>query len=161
MSQALPTELNVSAISATTIKPYTLRIVMPPREPVPGIVLYLQRVGLGKTGLCCAQNKKSLPGGKSFGYIREKSRVCDEKERMRTWTDKHKIGQVNCNVKVRDIIDILIADGWSQIAQRGSHRQFKHPDRQGKVTVPGHMSDDLSPGTLKSILRQSGLEERR
>jgi predicted RNA binding protein YcfA (HicA-like mRNA interferase family) len=61
--------------------------------------------------------------------------------------------------KVRDIIRRLEEDGWVQVSQRGSHRQFKHPTKPGKVTVPGKMSDDLAPGTLKSILRQAGLEE--
>jgi predicted RNA binding protein YcfA (HicA-like mRNA interferase family) len=40
---------------------------------------------------------------------------------------------------------------------RGSHRQFKHPVKPGRVTVPGHPADDLSPGMLSSILKQAGL----
>ena len=61
-------------------------------------------------------------------------------------------------MKVRDVIRLLQADGWVQVAQRGSHRQFKHPTKPGKVTVPGQPSDDLPPGTFRSILRQAGLE---
>jgi predicted RNA binding protein YcfA (HicA-like mRNA interferase family) len=61
-------------------------------------------------------------------------------------------------MKVRDVLDRLSDDGWIQIAQRGSHRQLEHPTKPGKVTVPGKMSDDVPPGTLKSILRQAGLE---
>jgi predicted RNA binding protein YcfA (HicA-like mRNA interferase family) len=62
-------------------------------------------------------------------------------------------------MKVRDVIRLLEDDGWSQISQKGSHRQFKHPTKPGKVTVPGKMSDDLPGGTLKSILRQAALED--
>jgi predicted RNA binding protein YcfA (HicA-like mRNA interferase family) len=61
-------------------------------------------------------------------------------------------------MKVREVLRLLTDDGWSQIAQKGSHRQFRHPLKPGKVTVPGKLSDDLPPGTLKSILRQAGLE---
>jgi predicted RNA binding protein YcfA (HicA-like mRNA interferase family) len=62
-------------------------------------------------------------------------------------------------MKVRDVLRSLAKDGWVQAAQRGSHRQLQHPTKPGKVTVPGNLSDDLPPGTLKSILRQAGLEK--
>lgn len=61
-------------------------------------------------------------------------------------------------MKVREVVRLLADDGWFQATQKGSHRQFKHPLKSGKVTVPGKMADDLPPGTLKSILRQAGLE---
>lgn len=61
-------------------------------------------------------------------------------------------------MKVRDVIRLLANDGWVQVAQKGSHRQFKHPTKAGKVTVPGKMSDELPMGAYKSILRQAGLE---
>ncbi|MGB5347782.1 MAG: type II toxin-antitoxin system HicA family toxin [Woeseia sp.] len=54
---------------------------------------------------------------------------------------------------------MLRADGWVEIARRGSHRQLKHPRKIGRVTVPGKPSDDLAAGTLNSILKQSGLKE--
>ena len=57
------------------------------------------------------------------------------------------------------MIRLLTDDGWVQASQKGSHRQFRDPVKQGKVTVPGHLSDDLPIGTLKSILRQAGIEE--
>ena len=60
-------------------------------------------------------------------------------------------------VKVRDVISRLNAAGWALVATRGSHRQFKHPDRPGRVTVAGKTSDDLATGTLKSIAKQSGI----
>jgi predicted RNA binding protein YcfA (HicA-like mRNA interferase family) len=61
-------------------------------------------------------------------------------------------------MKVRDIIRILTDDGWVKVAQKGSYRQFKHPTKPGKVTVPGQMSQDLPAGTEKSILTQAGLK---
>lgn len=63
-------------------------------------------------------------------------------------------------MKIRDIIVRLREDGWCEIAQRGSHRQFKHPAKRGRVTIAGHRNDDLAPGTLNSILEQAGLKER-
>jgi predicted RNA binding protein YcfA (HicA-like mRNA interferase family) len=64
-------------------------------------------------------------------------------------------------MKVKDVIRLLEEDGWFLVATRGSHRQFKHLSRPGRVTVAGKPSDDLAPGTLNSILKQSGLKERR
>jgi predicted RNA binding protein YcfA (HicA-like mRNA interferase family) len=60
-------------------------------------------------------------------------------------------------MKVREVIDQLQLAGWVLVATRGSHRQFKHPHQPGRVTVAGKPSDDLAPGTLKSIVKQSGL----
>jgi predicted RNA binding protein YcfA (HicA-like mRNA interferase family) len=62
-------------------------------------------------------------------------------------------------MKVRDVIRLLADDGWRQVSQKGSHRQFKHATKPSKVTVPGKESDDLPVGTFKSILRQAGLEQ--
>jgi len=53
---------------------------------------------------------------------------------------------------------MLHDDGWFQVAVRGGHRQFKHHEKSGRVTVPGKPSDDLAPGTLNSILKQAGLK---
>jgi predicted RNA binding protein YcfA (HicA-like mRNA interferase family) len=64
-------------------------------------------------------------------------------------------------MKVRDIIRLLENEGWFLVATRGSHRQYKHPIRPGRVTVAGKPSEDLAPGTLNSILKQSGLKEQR
>ena len=60
-------------------------------------------------------------------------------------------------MKVREVLERLHGDGWRLVATRGSHRLFKHPDKPGRVTVAGKGSDDLSPATAKSILRQAGL----
>lgn len=65
-------------------------------------------------------------------------------------------------MKVRDIIKIIRADGWYEVdAGGGSHRQFKHPIKAGRVTIAGHPSHDLAPGTLNSILKQAQLKKRR
>jgi predicted RNA binding protein YcfA (HicA-like mRNA interferase family) len=61
-------------------------------------------------------------------------------------------------MKVKDVIRLLTDDGWVQVATRGSHRQFKHPTKPGKVTVAGKPSLDMPPGTLRSVLRQAGLD---
>jgi predicted RNA binding protein YcfA (HicA-like mRNA interferase family) len=62
-------------------------------------------------------------------------------------------------VKVRDVIKMLEDDGWFEVRQRGSHRQFKHPSKPGLVTVAGKPGDDLAPGTLNSVLKQAGLKQ--
>lgn len=59
-------------------------------------------------------------------------------------------------MKSREVIKVLEANGWKEVAQVGSHKQFKHPERLGKVTVP-HPKSDLTIRTLKSIEKQSGL----
>ncbi len=60
-------------------------------------------------------------------------------------------------MKVRDIVKLLQEDGWMVVVTRGSHRQFKHPVKPGKVTVAGHPSIEMAEGTYKSILKQAGL----
>ena len=61
-------------------------------------------------------------------------------------------------MKVAEILRLLQQDGWALVAQRGSHRQFKHSSKPGRVTVPGKPSDDLAPGTQNSILKHAGLK---
>ena len=60
-------------------------------------------------------------------------------------------------MKVSEILARLKEDGWVLVVTRGSHRQFKHSDKPGRVTVAGKPSDDLSPGTLGSIFKQAGI----
>jgi predicted RNA binding protein YcfA (HicA-like mRNA interferase family) len=64
-------------------------------------------------------------------------------------------------VKVREAIRMIEEDGWFVVATRGSHRQYKHPTKPGRVTIAGKPSEDLAPGTLNSILKQAGLKEQR
>jgi predicted RNA binding protein YcfA (HicA-like mRNA interferase family) len=61
-------------------------------------------------------------------------------------------------MNVSEVLDLLRRDGWSLVGTRGSHRQFKHSSKPGRVTVAGKPSDDLPPGTLNSILKQAGLK---
>ncbi|MEI6333737.1 MAG: type II toxin-antitoxin system HicA family toxin [Methylococcaceae bacterium] len=62
-------------------------------------------------------------------------------------------------MKVNEILIMLKKDGWYLASTRGSHRQFKHPIKSGRVTVPGKPGDDLAHGTLNSILKQAKLKE--
>ena len=71
---------------------------------------------------------------------------------------KHRQTDLGLNMKVWDVIRLLEINGGHKVAHKGSHRQFRHPTKSGKVTVPGKMSDDLPLGTLKSILRQAELD---
>jgi predicted RNA binding protein YcfA (HicA-like mRNA interferase family) len=64
-------------------------------------------------------------------------------------------------MKVRAVIRMLEADGWYLVATRGSHRQFKHPTKPGRVTVAGKPSDETARGTLNSILKQAQLRDIR
>ncbi len=60
-------------------------------------------------------------------------------------------------MKVKEVIKLIEADGWSYVKTKGSHHQYQHPTKMGRVTVPGKPSDDLHPKTLNSILTQAGL----
>lgn len=62
-------------------------------------------------------------------------------------------------MKVRDIIKLIEKDGWYHVETKGSHRQYKHTMKKGRVTISGHPNDDLAPGTLNSILKQAKLKE--
>ncbi|MFH1732633.1 MAG: type II toxin-antitoxin system HicA family toxin [Planctomycetota bacterium] len=62
-------------------------------------------------------------------------------------------------MKIREVIKRLEADGWYLVATRGSHRQFKHETKPGRVTVAGSLNHDLAKGTLNSVMRQAGLKE--
>ena len=62
-------------------------------------------------------------------------------------------------MKVRDAIKLIEADDWYLVVTKGSHRQYKHPAKPGRVTIAGHPSDELAPGTLNSILKQAQLKK--
>jgi predicted RNA binding protein YcfA (HicA-like mRNA interferase family) len=62
-------------------------------------------------------------------------------------------------VKVHELLARLKADGWFQVRQKGSHRQFHHRTKSGRVTVAGKPSLDVPPGTLNSVLKQAGLKK--
>ncbi len=61
-------------------------------------------------------------------------------------------------MKVRDVLKLIEDDGWYQVGQKGSHRQFRHPEKPGRVTVAGHPSQEMDKGTLNSILKQAGMK---
>jgi predicted RNA binding protein YcfA (HicA-like mRNA interferase family) len=63
-------------------------------------------------------------------------------------------------MKVRELIKMLSENGWNEVRCRGSHRQFKHPDRQQLLTVAGNKNADIPIGTLNAILKQAGLAKR-
>jgi predicted RNA binding protein YcfA (HicA-like mRNA interferase family) len=62
-------------------------------------------------------------------------------------------------MKVKDVLKMLRSDGWVLITTKGSHRQFKHPVKTGRVTVSGKPSDELARGTQNSIRKQAGWKE--
>lgn len=64
-------------------------------------------------------------------------------------------------MKVKDAIQLIESDGWFLVVTHGSHRQFKHAVKPGRVTIAGKPSDDIAPGTFASILKQAGLKEKR
>lgn len=60
-------------------------------------------------------------------------------------------------MKYREIVRLIEADGWRLSGQRGSHRQYEHPTKPGKVTIAGQANKDVPSGTAANILRQAGL----
>ncbi len=64
-------------------------------------------------------------------------------------------------MKVRDVLKRLRDDGWFVQSTEGDHRQLKHSNKSGKVTVAGHPSDEVPPKTLNRIWEQAGLERQK
>lgn len=62
-------------------------------------------------------------------------------------------------MKIKDLIGLIEADGWVRVRQRGSHRQYHHPEKSGTVTVAGKVNVEVPPGTLSSALKQAGLKK--
>ena len=62
-------------------------------------------------------------------------------------------------MKVSAVIRILKDNGWYQVRQRGSHRQYKNDKLKGLVTIAGKMSDEIDKGTLNSIFKQAGIKK--
>lgn len=60
------------------------------------------------------------------------------------------------NYKPKEVIELLLKDGWVQVGCKGSHRQFRHPTKPGKVTVNGKLNKPLSQFLLNSIWKQAG-----
>ena len=65
-------------------------------------------------------------------------------------------------MRIREIIKLIESDGWYLDRQKGSHRQYRHPEKKGIVTISVHkLSDDIAPGTLGSILKQAKLDKMK
>jgi predicted RNA binding protein YcfA (HicA-like mRNA interferase family) len=64
-------------------------------------------------------------------------------------------------MKVKDLIKRMEQIGWQVVRVKGSHRQFRHPERPGTVTVAGKLNSDVPIGTLRAILKQAGLAKVR
>ena len=62
-------------------------------------------------------------------------------------------------MKVREVLRVLEEDGWRLVRTKGSHRQLKHSQKPGTVTLAGKTNLDVPPGTLNSILKQAGLKK--
>lgn len=62
-------------------------------------------------------------------------------------------------MKFRHLVKLIEDDGWRLVHQVGSHRQYKHPTKPGRVTVAGHPGKDVREGTRQSILKQAGLRK--
>ena len=60
-------------------------------------------------------------------------------------------------MKFQEIERIILKDGWKHKTTKGSHYQYTHPSKPGKVTIPYH-SGDIAPVIIKSILKQAGLK---
>lgn len=61
-------------------------------------------------------------------------------------------------MKSADVITLLVSYGWECVRIKGSHHQFRHPQRKGLVTVP-HPKKDIKLGTLAQIWRQAGIKQ--
>jgi len=62
---------------------------------------------------------------------------------------------------VRDVIEMIEADGWYLVATKGDHRQYKHSTKRGRVTIAGHLGDDLAPWYAEQHFQASAAEEKR
>jgi len=62
-------------------------------------------------------------------------------------------------MRFREIEKLLLEDGWAFKAAKGSHYQYIHTVKSGKITIPNH-SVDISPVIVKAILKQAGLQRR-
>lgn len=63
-------------------------------------------------------------------------------------------------MKPRELIRLLERDGWRLVRTKGSHKVFAHDVKKGLIVVAFHAGVDIPSGTLRSILRQAGLEEK-
>ncbi|MBO5565526.1 MAG: type II toxin-antitoxin system HicA family toxin [Lachnospiraceae bacterium] len=62
-------------------------------------------------------------------------------------------------MRFREVDKILRKNGWFQVAQVGSHHQYRHPEKAGKITVPEHAGKDIRPEIVKKILQQAQIKQ--
>ena len=102
--------------------------------------------------------KHLRPWGKREFWKAER-RAQQELATQEAATVHHEYDSAPMPTKVHDLIARLEADGWFQVRQKGSHRQYHHASKTGTVTVAGKPSVEVPPGTLSSILKQAGLKK--
>ena len=102
--------------------------------------------------------KHLRPWGKREFWKAER-RAQQELATQEATTVHHEYDSSPMPTKVHDLIARLEADGWFQVRQKGSHRQYHHASKTGTVTVAGKPSVEVPPGTLSSILKQAGLKK--
>jgi predicted RNA binding protein YcfA (HicA-like mRNA interferase family) len=61
-------------------------------------------------------------------------------------------------MKVRELVRLLVENGWRYAGSEGSHHHYKHPKRRGKLTVPGNPNKEIKIAILNQILKQAGLK---
>ena len=59
-----------------------------------------------------------------------------------------------------EVIRLMKEQGWYEVACVGDHHQFKHPTKAGRITIP-HPKRDLPTGTVRSILKSAGIDDRK
>ncbi|HET9570948.1 MAG TPA: type II toxin-antitoxin system HicA family toxin [Bacteroidales bacterium] len=64
-------------------------------------------------------------------------------------------------LKVKEVIQLIESEGWYLVRQKGSHRQYRHSNKSGTVTIPGNMNDELPPGTINSVFKQADLKNEK
>lgn len=60
-------------------------------------------------------------------------------------------------MRFREVDKLVKSDGWYEVKKVGSHHQYKHPTKQGKVTIPEHGGKDIDMAVVKSIKKQAGI----
>ena len=66
-------------------------------------------------------------------------------------------------MKIRDLVKLVEQDGWKLERTKGSHRQYRHPDKPGSgtLTIAGHSSKEVPKGLLNAMLKQAGLKHEQ
>jgi predicted RNA binding protein YcfA (HicA-like mRNA interferase family) len=91
--------------------------------------------------------------GNFLRLVSQQRRAASSAPRPHTLRSRNYTG----NIKVRDIIKRIEADGWREVSHEGSHRQYKHPLKKGRVTVAG---SEAPIGTMKKIFNQAQIQEK-